>query len=157
MISRKYTKRLELWQTIEVADPISGYTTANEFVTKVWANVKTVANSSKYVSRSTDLGITDPSNAIIITLRYRKDIQYNAINQFFVYRGVKYIIQNAPVSINLQGSDVEIYAIREKIKDVPVIPVGGKCGVFDNTFGSTFRTCNTGFNIFDNTYDLTYN
>lgn len=116
--SRKYTKRVEIWETTNVSDTFGGITVSEALLTTSWANVKTASNNSRYTKRLTDLGITDPTNAIIVTLRLRNDVLYNAITMYLKYAGVKYIIQNAPVNIDFVGHEVEIIATRESIKSV---------------------------------------
>ena len=133
MISRKYTKVIEFWQTQEVADTYGGYTISEQIITKSWCNIKTVSSSSKTSQTLTDLGINDPYNSIIISLRYRNDITYNAINQFIKYRGEKYVIQNAPTNINLENTEVEIIAVKQSTESVVVYNIIG-----NSTFGATF-------------------
>lgn len=113
MIAKRYNKRVEVWQVDDVPDGYGGNTVSETFLFKVWCNIKSVSNNSKYVSRATDLGITDPVNAIIINLRHRKDFSYNAINLFIKYRGVKYIIQTAPNNINFDDGEIELIATRQ--------------------------------------------
>ena len=138
MIARKYTKRIELWQTSIIADGYGGNTVSTTLISKSWANVKTASNNSRYASRMVELGVTDPINAIIIQLRQRNDITYNAINQFIMYQGVKYIIQNAPTNIDFNGTDIEIIATREATASVyEITPIG--TFVFDDTFDLTFN------------------
>ena len=116
MKARKYTKRIAFYQTVAVADTYGGSTVSETLVATSWANVQT--NNS--VQRLTDLGITDPVNTIVINTRHRNDIDYNAVNQYILYRGVKYIIQNAPVNIDFHDVDIEIIATRDMINSVTV-------------------------------------
>lgn len=121
MIGREYTKIIEFWQTEEVADGYGGFTVSEELITSSWCNIKTVSSKSRTAQTLTDLGVTDPNSALIINLRYRNDIQYNAINQFIKYRDEKYIIQNAPANINLENTEVEIIAVKGSTNSVTVI------------------------------------
>lgn len=109
MKARKYTKRIAFYQTVAVADTYGGSTVSETLVATSWANVKTNNN----VQRLTDLGITDPVNTIVINTRDRNDIDYNAVNQYILYRGVKYIIQNATINVDFNDVDIEIIATRE--------------------------------------------
>ena len=118
MRSRKYNKRIAFYQTNITPnnDGFGGggesYATPTLLATS-WCEIKTASNNSKFVGRMTELGITDPTLAIIVQLRHRNDIDYNAIDMYLLYNGVKYIIQNAPTNINFEGVDVEIIATRE--------------------------------------------
>lgn len=113
MRARKYNKRVAFYQTTTVADGYGGFTVTDSLIATSWCEIKTVSNNSRYSQRMTDLGITDPTSAIIIQLRHRNDIEYSAINQYVLYKGIKYIIQNAPTNIDFENVDVEIIAIRE--------------------------------------------
>ena len=121
MKAREYDKVIEIWQTTEVADGYGGMTITDELIARSWAKVSSVSNNSRYVGRLTDLGVTDPSNAIIVRLRKRNDLTYNAINQYLKYRGVKYIIQNDPANIDFSDVDIEIIATKEATQSVTEI------------------------------------
>lgn len=121
MKSREYNKVIEIWQTTEVADGYGGYTITDVLISKSWAKVLSVSNNSRTVGRLTDLGITDPSNAIIVKFRHRNDLTYNAINQYLKYRGIKYIIQNDPTNIDFMDVDIEIIATKEATDSVTEI------------------------------------
>ncbi len=121
MIARKYNKRVEIWQTETVSDGFGGSTVSDTLITSSWAQIETFGVNSKYSNRATNLGITDTINSIRVLLRKRNDITYNSINQFLVYRGEKYIINNTPTNVNFNGVDIEIIAIREQPTQVPEI------------------------------------
>ena len=110
MKARKYTKRIQFYQTTNVADTYGGFTVSEALVATSWCNIKTVSNGQ----RLTDLGISDPSNSIILQLRQRNDIDYSALDMYVKYRGVKYIIQNAPTNTDFNDTEIEIVATREK-------------------------------------------
>lgn len=135
MRARFYNKVIEFWQTSNISDGYGGLTTTDIFIAKSWCNVKTASNNSRYVSRLTDLGITDPTSAIIINLRYRSDIDYNAINQFIKYRGDKYVIQTTPTNIDFRNTEIELIATRQSTDEVPIYVYND---VFDATFDLTF-------------------
>ena len=118
MKARKYNRRVQIWQTNVVHDGYGGYKVTEALKKTSWANIETVGNNSRYVTRLSELGINDPLNTIIVRLRYRNDITYNAINQFIKYRGAKYIIQNAPSNINFMDTEIEILATREQTTEV---------------------------------------
>ena len=114
MISRKYTRRVEIWKTTVVPDAYGGNTVSEALVTTSWANVTTPTS----YKRMTEIGITDPTNTIVVKMRYRNDITYNAINLFIKYRGVKYIIQNTALNVDFNDTEIEIMATREGITTV---------------------------------------
>jgi len=113
--ARNYSKRVEFYQTSVVADGVGGGTAGGDsLVATSWANVRTVKGSQRLL----DLGVTDPTNTIIVTLRHRNDIDYNAINQYIKYRGLKYIVHNAPANIDFMDVDIEIIAVRQALETV---------------------------------------
>lgn len=121
MISREYNKRIEIWQTAVVDDGYGGDTVSETLIASSWAKVSSASNNARSIGRLTDLGITDPNNAIIVKLRHRNDLTYNAINQYLKYRGVKYIIQNDPTNIDFKDVDIEIIAVKEATTSVTEI------------------------------------
>jgi len=121
LIGREYTKVIEFWQVVEVADGYGGFTVSEELITRSWCHLQTINTNSRNTQALVDLGVNDPLNTIIVHLRYRNDITYNAINQFIKYRDEKYIIQNAPANINLENTEVEIIAVKQSTASVTVI------------------------------------
>ena len=101
-----------------------------------WAEIKTANATSRF--RNTDNGITSNTNQIVITTRKRKDVAYNSINQYIVYRGEKYTISNQPYEIDFDNSLIEILATKNPVKSViEIVPVGKN--IFDHTFDHTFN------------------
>ena len=135
--NRRFSKLFELWQTAFVFDGFSGKTPGDDvLITKSWGEIKTVNASSKF--RNRDNGITSNTNQIIITTRKRNDVAYNSINQFIVYRGEKYTISNQPYEIDFDNSLIEIVATKNAVKSViEIVPVGKN--IFDHTFDHTFN------------------
>ena len=135
--NRRFSKIFELWQTAFVFDGFSGEKSGEDvLITKSWAEIKTANATSRF--RSTDNGITSNTNQIVITTRKRKDVAYNSINQFIVYRGEKYTISNQPYEIDFDNSYIEILATKNTVKSVTqIVPVGED--LFDLTFDNTFN------------------
>ncbi|MCP4355281.1 MAG: head-tail adaptor protein [Proteobacteria bacterium] len=135
MWSRRARKRIEIWQSLSDGDGISGYTTSDELdelITSSWANISTLSNNRKYLSSASDLGVDDISNSIVVKVRKRNDITYNARNQFIMYQGIKYIIQTAPIDINFNDSYVDFIATKEMIEDVGIITPFGSYPLYVN-------------------------
>ena len=114
MKSRSYNKRIGFYQTVAVADGYGGSTVSEELVATSWAKIETPKSSQ----RLTELGITDPINTLVIQLRHRNDIDYNAVNQFIKYRSVNYIIENAPINEEFRDTDIMIIAKRQMTDSV---------------------------------------
>lgn len=121
MRARKITKRIEIWQTVEVSDGFGGSTSSEEKITDTWAEIKTLNN--KFNVRLTDLGISNTQVAIFVKVRIRSDFAYNSINQFIKYRGESYIINSFPINTDFDNSYIEFIAVKEPTKNVPVIVV----------------------------------
>jgi len=115
--ARDYTRRIDFYQTAAVADGYGGNTVSETLVATSWANIRTPKDSQRLM----DLGVTDPTNTIIITLRHRNDIDFNAVNQFIKYRSVKYVITNAPINLGFGDVEIEIIATRQALDSVEVL------------------------------------
>lgn len=129
MRARKYNKKIEVWQTAPVIDGFGGSIVSETLITRSWCHLTTLDR----VTRSTDFGITETNDTIIIKLRKRNDLTYNSKNLFFKYRGLKYIIQSEPINIGFEDREIQITLKQESLKEVnEVPPVGGT--VFPYTF-----------------------
>ena len=111
MRARKYTKVIEFYRTVRVADGYGGFTIENEFIAKSWANIKSATNISSYSNSLNDIGINDPINTIVINLRHRNDLDYNAVDMLIKYNNRYYTIQNNPNNLDLENVDVQIIAV----------------------------------------------
>jgi SPP1 family predicted phage head-tail adaptor len=118
MRARSFQKRIELWQTEEVFDGVSGNTNKDVLITSIWANVSTLNDNKRNNALAEGLGVEDRSNTIVVKLRRRADITYNSVNQFLKYRGFKYIIQSQPTNIDFDNSYVVILATRQSVNEV---------------------------------------
>jgi hypothetical protein len=116
--SRQFTKRVEIWQTSNVADGFGGSEVTDELITSSWAKVETMGATGRFAGRDTDLGITNTNQGVLFTFRKRNDITYNSINQYLKYRGAKYIINSFPDNVDFNDAYIEIVASREDLKDV---------------------------------------
>ena len=129
MRARKYNKRVELWQTAPSQNQYGGNVVTETLITRTWANIRT----SNSLSRSTDFGVTDTNDTIILTLRKRNDLTYNSLNQYFKYRGYKWIIQGTRINVGFEDREIQITLKRESIKDANIVPpIGGEA--FPYTF-----------------------
>ena len=126
MRARGFSKRIEIWQTFEQDDGYGGHTLIDAQITTTWAKVNTFGNkSSKYSSKLSDFGISDTQTAITVQVRKRSDFDYNSLNQFIMYNGVKYTIATFPTDNNFNHSIIEFIAVREVLKVVTdATPVG---------------------------------
>lgn len=104
MRARKYTKKIELWQTSNVSDGYSGIVSTSALIDTVWCEIKT--NNSTY--RDTELGKTETTNKLIVNLRKRSDFDYNSKTLFFKYRGKVYRIVSEPINVNFEDREIQI-------------------------------------------------
>lgn len=129
MRARKYTKKIELWQTTKVVDGFGGNGITTELITSTWCEIITLDK----LYRNTDFGVTDTANTIVIRLRKRNDLTYNSLNQFFKYRGEKYLLQGTPINVGFEDREIQITLTRESVRGVnDITPIGGD--VFPYTF-----------------------
>ena len=108
--NRAFNKRIEIWQTTNVADGYGGYTTTNLKIAESWAKIQTT--DIREGAELSVIGVNDPTKAIRITLRHRNDITYNAKNMYVVYGGNTYAITTEPIVRDFMGSFIEIIAVR---------------------------------------------
>jgi SPP1 family predicted phage head-tail adaptor len=111
MRARGFNKRVEIWGTSNVSDGFSGYTVEETLLTTSWAKIDTVKPNRGDLT--TDIGILDASNSIIVTLRKREDITYDMQTQFIKYRGEKYIINSYPANIDFKDNLIKIVCVKE--------------------------------------------
>ena len=124
--SRQFTKRVEIWQSCTVEDGFGGNTIEDVLIASSWAKVETMGATGRFSNRTTDLGVTETNQGVLFKLRKRNDLNYNSINQFIKYRGVKYIINSFPDNIDFNDAYIEIVATRETLKVVNEAgPIGG--------------------------------
>lgn len=115
--SRRFNKRVQIWQTKRVKGEFGGNKVYLELITNSWAEIKT----HKDTRRDTEVGVSDYSEKLDIVLRYRKDIAYNSVNQFLMYRGVKYVFTMSPNDMDFSSTYVTLTASREKTKSVSIL------------------------------------
>jgi len=126
MRSRKFRKRVEIWQTLIVADGFGGNTVSDTLLTRTWADISTLGIASKFSSRANSFGLNEHNSGILITMRKRNDLVFNSLNQYIVYNGVKYIISNNPTNSDFNNNIIEIVASRETQRDTNTTPpIGG--------------------------------
>ena len=122
MRARKYNKKIEVWQTAPLSDGFGGSTISETLLTSSWCSINTLDR----ISRSTDFGITDTNDTIVVQLRKRNDLIYNSKNLYFKYRGYKYLIQSEPINIGFEDREIQITLKRESVKSVDTIePING--------------------------------
>lgn len=102
MISRKYDKRIELKSLNSVADGFGGFTLAEVFVAKKWANIET-----KNSFRTTTEGKIENYQTILISFR-GVGLTLNEKANFFTYKNKKYVI-NRIDNVDLTGIDLTAY------------------------------------------------
>lgn len=121
--ARKYNKRIEVWQTLPVQNEWGGSTVTPQLITTTWCEL--ITTNTAY--RSTDMGIIDTTDTITIKLRKRNDLTYNSKNQYFKYRGFKYVIQTEPINVGFEDREIQITLKKEMSKGVNTIsPIGGE-------------------------------
>lgn len=106
----KLNSRIRIYETQVMPDGYGGNTVTHDFINESWADIKTASNNSKYAGRFTDFGITDPKNAIVVTLRHRNDLEYK-VSQYLQYKDVRYIVQHV-TDIDLDNNLIEIIAVK---------------------------------------------
>ena len=112
MRARKYDRRIGVYKTTLSADGYGGNTVTESYIGESWCKIATVSNNSRYAGRLADLGITEPLEALIVTMRYRNDIALDIISYYLVYNGYKYVIQSL-TNIDLKNVDMELICVQK--------------------------------------------
>jgi len=105
MRSRAFNKRIDIYESTDVADGFGGNTVTNVLVTSSWADIKHVNINSNL---STELGILAASNSISLTMRKRNDITIDLETMFIMYRGEKYAIKSFPANVNFEDNVIKM-------------------------------------------------
>ena len=114
MRSRRFRKRIEIYETTAVSDGVGGNTVTSALLGTSWADLRSV-------NKKTDLsqfGINNTQLAIEVTVRKRNDLAYNSINQFIVYGGENYNIVSFPTNTNFDNSLITFIAVKQQTKSV---------------------------------------
>ena len=118
MRARQLNKRIEIYQVKTVYDGFSGKTVYDELITSSWAKVETHDDKRQ---QQNEVGIDDYSQKLKITMRFRNDVAYNSVNQFLMYRGVKYTFTVSPNDMDFSSTFITLIAQREVLKEVSLI------------------------------------
>lgn len=111
MSSRRYTKRIEVYQIggTKVSDGFGGYTVTDALLGTSWAKIKTF--SAGKFTNLVDYGIVNSQNAIIVECRKRIDLTYNSETQYIKYRNKNYTISTDPVESDFSNRDISFVAV----------------------------------------------
>lgn len=102
MISRKYDKRIELFNALPVNDVFGGFTILPTSIGKKWAHIET-----KVSVRSVDNGAIENYQTIAISFRGRA-LNLNVKTDFIMYKSKKYVI-NKVDDVDLTGIDLTAF------------------------------------------------
>lgn len=105
MISRKYTKRVEIYGTTEIYDGFAGSTVSTALLGSSWCHIKTVSRD-RYVN----LGLQSEQQAIEVYLRHRNDLDYMQDGIFLKYNGKEWVISSL-TDMDLEGVEIRLMAI----------------------------------------------
>lgn len=104
MISRKYNKQIEVWQTTNVFDGYSGNTVTDELVYTIWSYVET-----KKAYRTNENGQNDNFTQTIFIVRNRVGLDISIKDNFIKYNGLIYNIDDI-LNVDLDNIDLQIVA-----------------------------------------------
>ena len=113
MRSRGFNKRISIYETTPVSDGFGGNTVTDALLVTTWANIKTFSINSR---NTTDLGVIDLNNSIIVKTRKRNDLTYNIQTQYIIYRDEKYTIVSYPVNVDFEDNTIQFIATRDSLK-----------------------------------------
>jgi len=147
MRGREFNKRIEIWQSVMIADGYGGHIPQDTFIGKSWAKLTTINGNS---SRSLDsVGMSETSQSIRVVCRKREDLPYNSVNLYVKYGGDKYSIISTPIDVDFNHSLIEFIMDKNKTEEVELLTT------LDNFVPDTQRTfdfdsiINTSNQVFD--------
>lgn len=89
MISRQYTRKIEIYKTTDVPDGFGGNTVQDVLIGSYWAEVK--QNSA---FRDNSIGKSDIKNNYSFKIRANDNLTLDIDNLSIVYRGNKYVVND---------------------------------------------------------------
>lgn len=109
--ARELNKRIKIYELSKVSDGFGGFTVAETYLTEVWAYLKTFNVGNSYAKNKTDFGISESSNALIVTVRMRSDFTYSE-NYMIEYAGEKYKIYSEPTNVDVKNKFVQFIIVK---------------------------------------------
>ena len=114
MSARQFNKRIEVWQTVAVADGSGGNTVSENIITTTWAKLETLDST-----QITTLGLDYTKSSLLVTVRKRKDFIYNSKTIYIKYKGNKYTITSYPTDEDFISATISFIAQIEKQQSYP--------------------------------------
>lgn len=108
MLSRNYTKLIEIWKTTTVPDGFSGNTVTSAVDFSVWANV-----TAKNATRLNENGQNDNFVQTVFTIRNRATLDISIKENFIKYNGLNYNIE-AILNKDLDNIDIQLTATQRE-------------------------------------------
>lgn len=112
MRSRALNKRIDIYQITNIVDDFGGSAITETLLNTSWADVKHININSPL---STELGVLDASDTVVIKLRKRNDLVIDLQTMYVLYRGDKYFIKSYPTNVNFEDSMIQFIAKRESL------------------------------------------
>ena len=108
MSSRRFNKRIEIFSYTATPDGAGGNTVTKTSVATVWAELKTMRTQA-----IVDLGYTNATLAIKVTVRKPDTFSYQTANMSFDYNNTEYTIVSATVTPDFHNRLVTFTAIQK--------------------------------------------
>lgn len=103
MIARKYTVKVEIWQSLEIPDGFGGYSQQDVFVKKVWSGVNSKGSGFKFQQ----FGLNDFKNPVIFAIRGKHNINFDE-KTFVIYKGRRFEVKGVE-NVDLEGVELNLY------------------------------------------------
>lgn len=108
MSSRRFNKRIEVYENAAVTDGFGGNTVNETLVATVWAELKTMDKGAV-----TDMGYTDALLGVNCLVRKPDTFDYKTENMFIKYGGDKYTIVSYTENIDFGNNYIRFTAIKK--------------------------------------------
>jgi len=106
LTSRRFNKRIEVYENAAVSDNFGGSTVSETLVATVWADLKTMDKGAV-----TDIGYTDALLGVNCLVRKPDTFDYKTENMFIRYGGNDYTIVSYTEDINFKHRYIRFMAI----------------------------------------------
>lgn len=103
-IARKYTTKIEIWQSTEVSDGYGGYVKTDSLKKKVWAGIRTNGAGYKFQQ----FGLNNFKNPVIFFIRAKNDINFSE-KTFVKHNGKRYEVKGYE-DMDIENIEIVIYA-----------------------------------------------
>lgn len=110
MRSRRFRKRIEVYEYSTVADGYGGNTISESLLATLWADIRSV-------NKKTDLsqyGISGKALVLDVTIRKQTTFNLSSVSHFIKYNSEAYTIASFPTNDNFDNRLINFFAVKQE-------------------------------------------